>query len=68
MYETGPPTTPASALGLTTWNSESGLAASHRADFSLDVALHQLAIGDTEAVRQRYYTQLAPPTVTGCAR
>src|SRR4029079_10182148 len=47
------------------WVAESGRAASHRAHFSWHAALHELALGDTEAVRQRYYTQLAPPAVTG---
>jgi len=47
------------------WVAEGGRAASHRAHFSWHAAMHDLALGDTEAVRQRYYTQLAPPTVTG---
>jgi hypothetical protein len=47
------------------WVAEGGRSASHRAHFSWHAALHDLALGDTEAVRQRYYTQLAPPTVTG---
>jgi uncharacterized NAD(P)/FAD-binding protein YdhS len=63
MYETG--RHEAGRAWLDNWVSESGRAASHRAHFSWHAALHELAIGDTEAVRQRYYTQLAPPTVTG---
>lgn len=47
------------------WVAESGRSASHRAHFSWHAALHELALGDTEAVRQRYYSQLAPPGVTG---
>ena len=47
------------------WVAESGRAASHRAHFSWHAALHELALGDTEAVRQRYYSQLGPGTVTG---
>jgi uncharacterized NAD(P)/FAD-binding protein YdhS len=63
MYETG--RHEAGRAWLDNWVTESGRAASHRAHFSWHAALHELAIGDTEAVRQRYYTQLAPPTVTG---
>jgi uncharacterized NAD(P)/FAD-binding protein YdhS len=63
MYETG--RHEAGRAWLDNWVEESGRAASHRAHFSWHAALHELAIGDTEAVRQRYYTQLAPPTVTG---
>ncbi|WP_051218549.1 FAD/NAD(P)-binding protein [Nocardioides insulae] len=47
------------------WVRESGRSASHRAHFSWHAALHELALGDTEAVRHRYYSQLAPDTVTG---
>jgi uncharacterized NAD(P)/FAD-binding protein YdhS len=63
MYETG--RHEAGRAWLDHWVAESGRAASHRAHFSWHAALHELAMGDTEAVRQRYYTQLAPPTVTG---
>jgi uncharacterized NAD(P)/FAD-binding protein YdhS len=63
MYETG--RHEAGRAWLDHWVAESGRAASHRAHFSWHAALHELAIGDTEAVRQRYYTQLAPPTVMG---
>ena len=63
MYETG--RHDAGRAWLDHWVAESGRAASHRAHFSWHAALHELALGDTEAVRQRYYTQLAPPTVTG---
>jgi len=47
------------------WVAESGRSASHRAHFSWHAALHELALGDTEAVRRRYYSQLSPPAVTG---
>ena len=63
LYETGQHDT--GRAWLDHWVAESGRAASHRAHFSWHAALHELALGDTEAVRQRYYTQLAPPTVTG---
>jgi uncharacterized NAD(P)/FAD-binding protein YdhS len=63
MYETG--RNEAGRAWLDHWVAESGRAASHRAHFSWHAALHELAMGDTEAVRRRYYTQLAPPTVNG---
>ncbi|MGI8523285.1 MAG: FAD/NAD(P)-binding protein [Nocardioides sp.] len=63
MYETG--RHESGRIWLDHWVTESGRSASHRAHFSWHAALHELALGDTEAVRQRYYTQLAPPTVTG---
>ncbi|WP_202879273.1 FAD/NAD(P)-binding protein [Nocardioides cynanchi] len=63
LYETGKHD--AGRAWLDHWVTESGRAASHRAHFSWHAALHELALGDTEAVRQRYYSQLAPPTVTG---
>jgi uncharacterized NAD(P)/FAD-binding protein YdhS len=63
LYETGKHDT--GRAWLDHWVAESGRAASHRAHFSWHAALHELALGDTEAVRRRYYTQLAPPTVTG---
>ena len=63
MYETGKHES--GRVWLDHWVAESGRSASHRAHFSWHAALHDLALGDTEAVRQRYYSQLAPPTVTG---
>ncbi|PUA82235.1 FAD/NAD(P)-binding protein [Nocardioides currus] len=63
MYETGKHE--GGRVWLDHWVAESGRSASHRAHFSWHAALHDLALGDTEAVRQRYYSQLAPPTVTG---
>jgi hypothetical protein len=63
LYETGKHD--AGRVWLDHWVTESGRGASHRAHFSWHAALHELALGDTEAVRQRYYSQLAPPTVTG---
>ncbi|QIK65904.1 lycopene cyclase [Nocardioides sp. HDW12B] len=63
MYETGQHE--AGRAWLDHWVRESGRSASHRAHFSWHAALHELAMGDTEAVRHRYYSQLAPPGVTG---
>ena len=63
MYETGKHE--GGRVWLDHWVAESGRSASHRAHFSWHAALHDLALGDTEAVRQRYYSQLAPPAVTG---
>jgi hypothetical protein len=63
LYETGQHET--GRVWLDHWVRESGRAASHRAHFSWHAALHELALGDTEAVRQRYYSQLAPPAVRG---
>jgi uncharacterized NAD(P)/FAD-binding protein YdhS len=63
LYETGQHET--GRVWLDHWVAESGRSASHRAHFSWHAALHELALGDTEAVRRRYYSQLAPPAVTG---
>ena len=63
LYETGQHE--AGRVWLDHWVTESGRSASHRAHFSWHAALHELALGDTEAVRRRYYSQLAPPAVCG---
>ncbi|WP_210443406.1 FAD/NAD(P)-binding protein [Nocardioides sp. SYSU D00065] len=63
LYETGQHET--GRVWLDHWVTESGRSASHRAHFSWHAALHELSLGDTEAVRRRYYSQLTPPTVTG---
>ncbi|HQR27558.1 MAG TPA: FAD/NAD(P)-binding protein [Nocardioides sp.] len=63
LYETGQHE--AGRVWLDHWVTESGRSASHRAHFSWHAALHELTLGDTEAVRRRYYSQLAPPSVTG---
>ena len=63
LYETGQHES--GRVWLDHWVAESGRSASHRAHFSWHAALHELALGDTEAVRRRYYSQLAPPAVTG---
>ena len=63
LYETGQHES--GRVWLDHWVAESGRSASHRAHFSWHAALHELALGDTEAVRRRYYSQLAPPAVAG---
>lgn len=63
LYETG--RHEVGRVWLDHWVAESGRSASHRAHFSWHAALHELALGDTEAVRRRYYSQLAAPEVTG---
>ena len=63
LYETGQHE--GGRVWLDHWVAESGRGASHRAHFAWHAALHELALGDTEAVRQRYYSQLGPGAVTG---
>ncbi|MFW6690846.1 FAD/NAD(P)-binding protein [Streptomyces sp. MAR4 CNX-425] len=62
-YETG-----AHARGrdwLDGWIGDQGRGATHRAHFSWHVALHELALDDPDAVRRRWFTQLAPGRVSG---
>ena len=40
-------------------------SSTHGAHFSWHAALHELSLGDIEAVRRRYDRELAPPNVTG---
>ncbi|WP_414721041.1 FAD/NAD(P)-binding protein [Streptomyces sp.] len=47
------------------WISGHGRGAVHRAHFSWHVALHELALDDPEAVRRRWFAQLAPRRVNG---
>lgn len=63
LYETGEHETGRTWLGQ--WVTESGQCASHGAHFSWHAAMHELALGDTAAVRRRYLAQLAPPVVCG---
>lgn len=63
LYETGQHES--GLVWLDHWVAESGRSASYRAHFSWHAALHELVLGDTEALRARYYSQLAPPVVTG---
>lgn len=50
---------------LDAWIGSCGESVSHRAHFSWHAALHELALGDDDAVRRRYARQLAPPHVHG---
>jgi tetratricopeptide (TPR) repeat protein len=63
FYETGEHK--AGLAWLDGWIRDQGPLANHRAHFSWHAALHELALGDNNAVRQRYATQLAPPAVRG---
>jgi uncharacterized NAD(P)/FAD-binding protein YdhS len=63
FYETGQHV--AGLQWLDPWISSSGQGASHRAHFSWHAALHELSLGDLDAVRRRYESSLAPPHVTG---
>ncbi|MGP4111447.1 FAD/NAD(P)-binding protein [Streptomyces sp. 4N509B] len=62
-YETG-----AHARGrdwLDGWIGDRGRGASHRAHFAWHVALHELALDDSESVRRRWFSQLSPERVGG---
>jgi uncharacterized NAD(P)/FAD-binding protein YdhS len=62
-YETG--AHEAGLRWLDPWITTCGRQATHRAHFSWHAALHELSTGDSDAVRRRYLTQLAPPVVSG---
>ncbi len=57
MYETGDHQ--AGRVWLDHWIAQSGRSASHLAHFSWHAALYDLALGDMEALRRRYYSELA---------
>ena len=57
MYETGQHQ--AGRVWLDHWIAQSGRSASHLAHFAWHGALHDLALGDVEAARRRYYSSLA---------
>lgn len=63
LYETGDHE--AGLDFLDGWIAGCGRSSSHRAHFSWPAALHELALGDDEAVRRRYREQLAPDQVQG---
>ncbi len=60
MYETGDHQ--AGRVWLDHWIAQSGRSASHLAHFSWHAALYDLALGDMEALRRRYYSELADVT------
>ncbi|MGZ4598445.1 MAG: FAD/NAD(P)-binding protein [Oryzihumus sp.] len=62
-YETGQHV--AGLQWLSPWIATSGRGASHRAHFSWHAALHELSLGDLDALHRRYDGELAPPHVTG---
>jgi uncharacterized NAD(P)/FAD-binding protein YdhS len=63
MYETGQHEE--GRVWLDHWITETGRSAGYRAHFAWHAALHELALGDLDAVRRRYQEHLAPPAVTG---
>jgi hypothetical protein len=63
MYETGQHEQ--GRVWLDHWITETGRSAGYRAHFAWHAALHELALGDLDAVRRRYQAHLAPPAVTG---
>jgi hypothetical protein len=63
MYETGQHEE--GRVWLDHWVTETGRSAGFRAHFAWHAALHELALGDLDAVRRRYQEHLAPPAVTG---
>ena len=48
------------------WIRGPGQTADNLAHYSWHAALHELSLGDFDAVSARYAAELAPPTVTGC--
>ncbi|MFF4313062.1 FAD/NAD(P)-binding protein [Streptomyces sp. NPDC001507] len=50
------------------WVSGRGRGAVHRAHFSWHIALHELALDDPDAVRRRWFAQLAPGRVVSGVR
>jgi uncharacterized NAD(P)/FAD-binding protein YdhS len=62
-YETGDHA--AGLAWLDPWIATSGRDTSHRAHYSWHAALHELSLGDLDALRRRWSGELAPPHVTG---
>ncbi|WP_051054156.1 FAD/NAD(P)-binding protein [Frankia sp. QA3] len=62
-YETGDHE--AGLAWLDAWISTCGSDSSQRAHFSWHAALHELALGDDDAIRARFSAQLSPPAVSG---
>lgn len=51
---------------LDTWLDGPGAGAEDRSHFAWHAAMHELALGDLDAVRRRYEAQLRPELVSGC--
>ena len=51
---------------LDSWMHGAGGSVDNPSHYSWHAALHELSIGDLEAVRTRFRTELAPPRVVGC--
>jgi hypothetical protein len=51
---------------LDDWIHTEGRSADNLVHYSWHAALHELSMGDFDAVRARYAAELAPPTATGC--
>ena len=51
---------------LTDWIHADGSYADNLIHYSWHAALHELSMGDFDAVRARYAAELAPPTASGC--
>jgi hypothetical protein len=63
FYETGEHT--AGLRWMDDWITANGTDMQYTAHYSWHAALHELALDDSGAVRQRYAAQLAPPLVAG---
>jgi uncharacterized NAD(P)/FAD-binding protein YdhS len=63
FYETGEHQ--AGLRWLNGWIGERGTASEGRVHFTWHAALHELMLGDDDAVRRRYERDLAPPAVAG---
>ncbi|MED7952550.1 FAD/NAD(P)-binding protein [Streptomyces sp. BE303] len=50
---------------LDAWIDRHGLGTAHHAHFSWHAGLHELALDDASAVRERWYSQLSPSRVSG---
>ncbi|MFT4263970.1 MAG: pyridine nucleotide-disulfide oxidoreductase, partial [Nocardioides sp.] len=63
-YETGDHA--AGLAWMDRWIDDEGAKAESLSHFSWHAALHELSLGDLDAVRRRYDTQLDPATALGC--
>lgn len=63
-YETGDHT--AGLAWISGWVADDGAGTESLSHFAWHAALHELSLGDLEAVRRRYETQLQPGNALGC--